>query len=99
MNAPSEEPPIVWVLNTFPTRYISLITESLRIELEKLQDSSATTVNPAFDAKSTARLLLAISDGLAFQLIHDPQHLEDEKMWQAFRTIVLALLQRVANEE
>jgi AcrR family transcriptional regulator len=76
---------------------INLITESLRIELEKLHDGSRpTTVNSAaaYDTKSTARLLLAISDGLAFQLIHDPQHLEDEKLWQAFKNVTLVLLQK-----
>ena len=75
---------------------IDLITESLRVELERLHNNSQTTVNSAapYDAKSTARLLLAISDGLAFQLIHDPQHLEDEKLWQAFKNATLSLLQK-----
>lgn len=75
---------------------INLITETLRIEVERLHDGRPTTVNSAatYDAKSTARLLLAISDGLAFQIIHDPQHLEDEKLWQAFKNVTLALLQK-----
>jgi TetR/AcrR family transcriptional regulator, fatty acid metabolism regulator protein len=75
---------------------INLITESLRIELERLHDVSRKTVNSTarYDAKSTARLLLAISDGLAFQLIHDPQHFKDENLWQAFKDVTLSLLQQ-----
>jgi len=39
-----------------------------------------------------ARLLLAISDGLAFQLIDHPEKLTDKKTWIPFKKMIFAVL-------
>jgi AcrR family transcriptional regulator len=50
------------------------------------------------ESTGIAGLLLAMSNGLAFQLILDPQKLEDEKTWQPFRVAALVLLSGNVNE-
>jgi AcrR family transcriptional regulator len=91
---------------------VNRVIESLRTELEKIFIPIATTAATAaaaiFDASSAdisheesagiAGLLLAMSNGLAFQLILDPQKLEDEKTWQPFRVAALVLLGGNVNE-
>jgi hypothetical protein len=44
------------------------------------------------DLEVLARLLLAITDGLAFQLIDHPEKLNDKNTWLPFKKMILAVL-------
>ena len=44
------------------------------------------------DLEVLARLLLAITDGLAFQLIDYPEKLNDKNTWLPFKKMILAVL-------
>lgn len=72
------------------TRCLNRIITSLQVELDKIR--SNTISDRASDSSGLASLILAMSDGLAFQLILETHKIDDEKIWQLFRSTVLGLL-------
>lgn len=73
---------------------VNRVTETLQKELEQTTFVSNVADNVK-DCEGQARLLLALSTGLAFDLILDPRKLNDKKTWRSFRVAALAVLDAV----
>ncbi len=72
------------------TGCLNRIITSLQVELYKIRGNIISDRAP--DSSGLASLILAMSDGLAFQLILETHKIDDEKIWQLFRSTVLGLL-------
>ena len=70
---------------------LNRIIASLQIDLDKILNSTVAGSRTP-DSRGLASLIIAISDGLAFQLILETHKIHDEKIWQLFRSVVLGLL-------
>ena len=70
----------------FRTRYERLV-DLMTARVAVSQDAGA--FSSAVDARSAARMLIALADGLQVQWLFDPEHTNMIQIFDAFRTLVL----------
>lgn len=78
-------------IRTELVRCLNRITASLQMELDKIL-SNRTDGRSTIDSKALASLIIAITDGLGFQLILERHRINDEKLWHIYRSMILGLL-------
>lgn len=69
------------------------VVASLQTELDKSLSAGIDGSKPHY-SRGLASLILAMSDGMAFQMILETDKIHDENIWQLFRSSVLGLLRK-----
>lgn len=70
------------------------VVAALQIELDKSLSTGIDGSKRPHYSRGLASLILAMSDGMAFQMILETDKIHDENIWQLFRSSVLGLLRK-----
>jgi AcrR family transcriptional regulator len=80
-------------IRTELVRCLNRITSSLQTELDKfLSNRTDGGSSSTIDSKELASLIIAMTDGLAFQMILEKYRIDNENLWYIYRNIILGLL-------